>query len=135
MIKVVANYRLSLDLTGNVLDEKRPTKIEFGEKLHQYSKLCKADIYLGIRIRDTGRVFTFSADRSGFWAFLYSKLVCYKQTQDDHYVKIGRALTILSQSKNSERTLGMEDHSMLLAREELFPIFDTDISKNTASRK
>jgi hypothetical protein len=76
------------------------------KKLHQYSKLCEADVCFGIRIRDTGRVFTFSANRSGFWAFLSSKLVCYKQTQDDHYTKIGRALTILSQSKKFGEDLG-----------------------------
>lgn len=47
------------------------------KKAHEYSKICDADVCLGIRIRETGRVFTFSADASGFWAFLKSQLVCF----------------------------------------------------------
>ncbi|KAN0071049.1 transcription factor, MADS-box [Elaphomyces granulatus] len=39
-------------------------------KVYEYSKMCDADIYLGIRIRENGRLYTFSADTSGFWAFL-----------------------------------------------------------------
>ncbi|CRL22549.1 unnamed protein product [Penicillium camemberti] len=60
------------------LRQKRDRRrLNLEKKLHQYSKLCGADVCLGIRIRDTGRVFTFSADRSGFWAFLSSKLSSY----------------------------------------------------------
>lgn len=38
--------------------------------------MCDADVYAGIRLRETGH----SADASGFWAFLGSQLVrrqCY----------------------------------------------------------
>lgn len=45
-------------------------------KLQQYSEMCGADVCLGIRIRDSGEVFIFSADSSGFWSFLRSQLVC-----------------------------------------------------------
>jgi hypothetical protein len=43
----------------------------------EYSKMCGADVCLGIRIRDTGRVYIFSADASGFWSFIGSELVYY----------------------------------------------------------
>lgn len=45
------------------------------KKACEYSKMCDADVCLGIRLRETGQVFIFSADASGFWAFLRSKLV------------------------------------------------------------
>ena len=46
-------------------------------KAYQYSKKCGADVYLGIRIRETGKVFTLQADTSGFWSFAESPLVCF----------------------------------------------------------
>jgi hypothetical protein len=45
------------------------------KKASEYSKMCDADVCLGIRIRDTGRVYMFSADASGFWGFVGSQLV------------------------------------------------------------
>jgi hypothetical protein len=45
------------------------------KKASEYSKMCGADVCLGIRIRDTGRVYMFSADASGFWEFVGSHLV------------------------------------------------------------
>jgi hypothetical protein len=45
------------------------------KKAFEYSKMCGADVYLGIRIRDTGRVCMFSADASGFWEFVGTHLV------------------------------------------------------------
>jgi hypothetical protein len=48
MIKIIANYQLSLGLTGNLLDKKRgQRRLNLEKKLHQYSKLCEADVYLG----------------------------------------------------------------------------------------
>lgn len=46
-------------------------------KAYEYSKLCEADVCLGIRIRDSGRVFTFLADSTGFWSSLNSQLVSF----------------------------------------------------------
>lgn len=46
-------------------------------KACEYSKMCDADVCVGIRIRETGQVYILSADVSGFWAFLTSQLVCY----------------------------------------------------------
>jgi hypothetical protein len=37
--------------------------------------MCGADVCLGIRIRETSRVHIFSADSSGFWAFVGLQLV------------------------------------------------------------
>ncbi|CAG8109306.1 unnamed protein product [Penicillium nalgiovense] len=45
------------------------------KKALEYSEMCGADVCLGIRIRQSGKVFIFSADASGFWSFLSSQLV------------------------------------------------------------
>jgi hypothetical protein len=50
-------------------------KTSLMKKSFEYSMMCGADVCLGIRIRDTGRVYIFSADASGFWAFVGSNLV------------------------------------------------------------
>jgi hypothetical protein len=50
-------------------------KASLMKKASEYSKMCGADVCLGIRIRDTGRVYMFSADASGFWEFVGSQLV------------------------------------------------------------
>jgi hypothetical protein len=44
-------------------------KIGLMKKASVYSKMCGADVCLDMRIRDTGRVYMFSADASGFWGF------------------------------------------------------------------
>ncbi|KAJ5515823.1 hypothetical protein N7527_007383 [Penicillium freii] len=50
------------------------------KKAWEYSKLCNADVCVGIRMRETGRVHVLSADASGFWAFLNSQLGSYYPT-------------------------------------------------------
>ncbi|OJJ56758.1 hypothetical protein ASPSYDRAFT_92004 [Aspergillus sydowii CBS 593.65] len=45
------------------------------KKANEYSKLCSADVCLGIRLRDSGRVYTFLADESGFWSSFESQVV------------------------------------------------------------
>ncbi|KAJ5776737.1 uncharacterized protein N7511_001748 [Penicillium nucicola] len=47
------------------------------KKASEYSKMCDADVCVGIRLRETGQVFILSADTSGFWAFLSSQLNSY----------------------------------------------------------
>lgn len=54
--------------------DRRKNTLE--NKLQQYSDMCGADVCLGIRIRESGEVYIFSADSSGFWSFLRSQLVC-----------------------------------------------------------
>ena len=51
-------------------------KTSLMRKASEYSKMCDADVCLGIRIRETGQVHLLFADASGFWAFLTSQLVC-----------------------------------------------------------
>ncbi|KAL4744300.1 hypothetical protein BDW72DRAFT_188858 [Aspergillus terricola var. indicus] len=50
-------------------------KTSLMKKSSEYSKMCGADVCLGIRIRESGQVYIFSADASGFWAFVGSQLV------------------------------------------------------------
>lgn len=45
-------------------------------KACEYSKMCEADVCLGIRLRETRQVYILSADTSEFWGFLRSELVC-----------------------------------------------------------
>ena len=51
-------------------------KTSLMKKACEYSRMCSADVCVGIRIRETGQVHILSADTSGFWAFLSSQLVC-----------------------------------------------------------
>ncbi|RDH36802.1 hypothetical protein BDQ94DRAFT_116773 [Aspergillus welwitschiae] len=46
-------------------------------KAYEYSKLCDADICLGIRIRESGEVTTFLSDYTGFWSGFSSQLETY----------------------------------------------------------
>ncbi|KAL2835638.1 hypothetical protein BJX68DRAFT_65083 [Aspergillus pseudodeflectus] len=50
------------------------------KKAYEYSKLCEADVCLGIRLRGSGRVYTFLADPSGFWSSFESQLEKYYPT-------------------------------------------------------
>ncbi|KAJ5343412.1 uncharacterized protein N7506_003236 [Penicillium brevicompactum] len=47
------------------------------KKASEYSKMCDADVCVGIRLRETGQVHILTADDSGFWAFLASQLCAY----------------------------------------------------------
>jgi hypothetical protein len=40
------------------------------KKALEYSEMCGADVCLGIRIRQSGKVLIDCADASGFWSFL-----------------------------------------------------------------
>ncbi|OJZ80013.1 hypothetical protein ASPFODRAFT_469175 [Aspergillus luchuensis CBS 106.47] len=46
-------------------------------KAYEYSKLCDADVCLGIRTRESGQVTTFLSDSTGFWSDLSSQLEIY----------------------------------------------------------
>ncbi|KAJ5938511.1 hypothetical protein N7466_001645 [Penicillium verhagenii] len=47
------------------------------KKASEYSKICDADVCVGIRLHETGKVFILSADSTGFWEFVKSKLDSY----------------------------------------------------------
>lgn len=51
-------------------------KTNMMKKASEYSKMCDADVCVGIRMRETGQIHILSADTSGFWAFLPLQLVC-----------------------------------------------------------
>lgn len=55
-------------------------KTNLMKKASEYSKMCDADVCVGIRMRDTGQIYILSADTSGFWAFLTSQLVSENMT-------------------------------------------------------
>ncbi|PYH90010.1 hypothetical protein BO71DRAFT_402581 [Aspergillus ellipticus CBS 707.79] len=61
-----------------LLQQKRDRrKLYLEKKALEYSKMCGADICLGIRIRQSGKIFIFYADTSGFWSFLSTQLGSY----------------------------------------------------------
>jgi hypothetical protein len=61
----------------SIRQKRARRKIGLMKKASEYSKICGADVCLGIRIRDTGRVYILSADASGFWGFVGSQLVSF----------------------------------------------------------
>ena len=80
-------------------------KMTLENKLQQYSEMCGADVCLGIRIRESGLVFIFSADSSGFWSFLRSQLVCALESlRGFKFPDSSRAPTIQNQLKEVKRT-------------------------------
>jgi hypothetical protein len=74
-------------------------------KAYEFSTLCDADICLGIRIRENGRVFTFCADTSGIWSAFTSNLVFTSAGCSASKVNPDRAHTILSPSTRRRQTL------------------------------
>ncbi|KAB8227560.1 uncharacterized protein BDW43DRAFT_293818 [Aspergillus alliaceus] len=48
-------------------------------KAYQYGRICDADVFVGIRLRKSGRMFTF-ADTKGFWSSFVSQLALYYPT-------------------------------------------------------
>jgi hypothetical protein len=64
------------------------------KKAAEYSKMCDANVYVGIRLRETGQVFILLADASGFWAFLCSQLVCFNYVSDEKTADLSRTPTI-----------------------------------------
>ncbi|KAJ5091679.1 hypothetical protein NUU61_006549 [Penicillium alfredii] len=68
------------------------------KKAYEYSKICDADVCVGIRIRETGQVHILSVDASGFWAFLTSQLSSYYPTPslitDRDLEKTGEDITV-----------------------------------------
>ena len=52
------------------------------QKACQLSEMTPADVFVGIRFRDTGRVMTFCADETGIWSSNMSHLVYYLLSSD-----------------------------------------------------
>ncbi|KAF7594871.1 hypothetical protein BBP40_007905 [Aspergillus hancockii] len=49
-------------------------------KASQYSGMCGADVFVGIRLKESGRLYTLLAESSPFWSFLRSQLDSYYPT-------------------------------------------------------
>jgi hypothetical protein len=61
------------------LQKRSRRKKNLINKAVQMSILCDAEVYLGIRIKDTGRVTTFCSHPAGIWSS--TKLVCLSEKQ------------------------------------------------------
>ncbi|KAL4935257.1 hypothetical protein BDV06DRAFT_132469 [Aspergillus oleicola] len=75
--KLPENLRASKKLIRQKRDRRKASLMK---KSSEYSKLCGADVCLGIRIRESGRVHIFTADSLGFWAFVGAQLDSYYPT-------------------------------------------------------
>jgi hypothetical protein len=84
-------------------------KASLMKKASEYSKMCGADVCLGIRIRDTGRVYMFSADASGFWEFVGSQLVSLPRLHISSIADSLRAPIIQPQVRSLTRTLASRE--------------------------
>ncbi|KAL2801679.1 hypothetical protein BJX63DRAFT_157955 [Aspergillus granulosus] len=71
-LKLQKSPRASKKLIRQKRDRRKTSLMK---KSFEYSTMCDADVCLGIRIRETGRVYIFSADTTGFWAFVGAQLV------------------------------------------------------------
>ena len=56
--------------------QRNNRKLSLMKKVYQYSILCNADVCLGIRLRENGKVFTFQSDGTDFWSAIRRHLVC-----------------------------------------------------------
>jgi hypothetical protein len=91
------------------------------KKSFEYSKMCGADVCLGIRIRDTGRVYILTADASGFWAFVGSTLV-YSHMHIRPKVNSFRTAIIHPPSQVTDRDFGNSgDHEVPVAQQRTEP--------------
>ncbi|KAJ5642573.1 hypothetical protein N7490_006573 [Penicillium lividum] len=85
--KRTSNHSSTRKLTRQKQCRRRTNMMK---KAYEYSKMCNADVCMGIRMRETGQVHILSADTSGFWAFLTSHLSSYYPTPNlvaDHDLK------------------------------------------------
>ncbi len=67
--------KISVASKKRIRQKRDRRKVSLWKKSSEYSKMCGADVCLGIRIRESGRIYIFSADPSGFWAFVGAQLV------------------------------------------------------------
>jgi SRF-type transcription factor (DNA-binding and dimerisation domain). len=47
------------------------------KKAYELSCSCDADVFFGVRIKNSGHIYTFCADSTGIWSSISSQLVLY----------------------------------------------------------
>jgi hypothetical protein len=73
--------RPTLSPRKSAQQKRNRRKIGLMKKAYEYSELCDADVCVGIRLRESGHVFTFLSDPTGFWSKLDSLLVRYMRAR------------------------------------------------------
>ena len=63
-------------------------------KAYKYSLECDADVYVCIRIRKNGKVFTLNSDRDEAWPMSDKQLVNCEQARSQKMLTGGRTSTI-----------------------------------------
>jgi hypothetical protein len=63
------------------------------KKAYELSIMADADVFLGIRFRDTGRIKTFCADTTGIWSSHLSHLVSFLTTLYAELIETGFILS------------------------------------------
>jgi hypothetical protein len=66
------------------------------------SALCNTDVCLSIKLRDTGWIMTFCADKIGIWSLFVTYLVCHPISSISNLISIGLMLSFAGE-KNGGR--------------------------------
>lgn len=73
------------------------------KKAYEYSKLCDADVCLGIQLRGSSHVFTFLSNPAGFWSKFDSLLIRNMRAQLCHSILTKRQGNILPTASSQNR--------------------------------
>ncbi|EED13982.1 hypothetical protein TSTA_102120 [Talaromyces stipitatus ATCC 10500] len=92
--------------------QRNERRISLMHKAYKYGTICHADIFLGIRLKENGHVFTFQSDRLGFWSPMTTHLKSYFpvpfcMTSDDF-----EKPTELVQTKPNHLEMELSRHSL-----------------------
>jgi hypothetical protein len=84
--------------------QKDRRKESLVKKAYEYSLECDADVYMSIRIKKNGRVFTFNSCLTGEWPLSEAQIVCHPpfsralyirntETEQDNYYPLPTRIT------------------------------------------
>jgi hypothetical protein len=82
-IKIVRKRRLDSQKAKRQQQGRR-RKILF-KKTYEYSLECDADVYISIRIKKNGRVFTFNSDSGRDWPLSEAQMVYYLLSEKSYF--------------------------------------------------
>ena len=93
----------------NIRQRRDRRKRSLLRKSYEYGVLCVADVFIGIRDRESGQIFTFCTDQPNPWSHFESQLVWpYKWFFTSTQANSRRAHIILFQFTRLRKTLKVE---------------------------
>lgn len=85
--------------------QRNERRISLMHKAYLYSNVCHADIFLGIRLRENGHVFTFQSDKLRFWSPMTQHLVGHYNIARFHIILTLAEILLPSASLHDIRRL------------------------------